>query len=132
MKTFNVSIVTPNGKVVDDQFEMVAAKTEVGEIGIMAGHIPMVAPLVIGEVRLKNGNSTESVAISGGFLEVGPQKATILAQTAETAETIDLARAEAAKSRAEERLNSKPADLDAKRAEVALKRAINRIRVVSK
>lgn len=132
MKTFNVSIVTPNGKVVDDQFEMVTAKTVEGEIGIMAGHLPMVAPLVIGEVRLKNGNSTDLVAISGGFLEVGPEKATILAQTAETAESIDKSRAEAAKARAEERLNSKSADLDVNRAEVALKRAINRIKVSSK
>jgi len=65
--------------------------------------------------------------ISGGFLEVRPDKVTILAQAAETAEEIDIARAEEAKKRAEMRLDSKQDDVDVKRAEIALKRAVNRL-----
>ncbi|WVE36800.1 ATP synthase F1 subunit epsilon, partial [Priestia megaterium] len=76
---------------------------------------------------LKKASSTELVAVSGGFLEVRPDKVTILAQAAETAKEIDVARAEEAKKRAEMRLDSKQDDVDVKRAEIALKRAVNRL-----
>ena len=74
----------------------------------------MVAPLEIGAVRLKKDGSTEFVAVSGGFLEVRPDKVTILAQSAETAETIDLVRAQSAKERAEKRLQENPDSIDIK------------------
>ena len=67
MKTLKVSIVTPDGPVYDSNVEMVSTKAQSGELGILPGHIPMVAPLQIGAVRLKNGNNTELVAVSGGF-----------------------------------------------------------------
>ena len=108
---------------------MVSTKAKSGELGILAGHIPLVAPLDIAAVRLKNGSKTEYVAVSGGFLEVRPDVVTILAQSAEKADTIDLARAQAAKARAEQRLVERQESIDAQRAELALKRAINRIRV---
>ena len=108
---------------------MVSTKAKSGELGILAGHIPLVAPLDIAAVRLKNGNETEYVAVSGGFLEVRPDVVTILAQSAEKADTIDLARAQAAKARAEQRLVERQESIDAQRAELALKRAVNRIRV---
>jgi F-type H+-transporting ATPase subunit epsilon len=129
MKTVEVNVVTPDGPVYSDKVEMVSTKAQSGELGILPGHIPMVAPLQIGAVRLKKGGDTEYVAVSGGFLEVSPEKVTILAQTAELAETIDLARAIAAKNRAETRLQDKKENVDAKRAELALKRAINRISI---
>lgn len=129
MKTLQVTIVTPDGPVYDSDVEMISAKTETGEIGILADHIPLVAPLQIGAVRLTNGNNTELVAVSGGFLEVRPEKVTILAQTAERAENIDIARAQEAKARAERRLQAKNDDIDFKRAELSLKRAMNRIDV---
>lgn len=129
MKTLRVSIVTPDGPVFDGEVEMVSTKAESGELGILPGHIPMVAPLQIGAVRLNKGNETEYVAVNGGFLEVQQEKVTILAQTAELAESIDLARAEEAKKRAESRLQSKQDDIDFKRAQLALKRAMNRIDV---
>lgn len=129
MKTIKVNVVTPDGPVVDAEVEMVSTKAKSGELGIMAGHIPLVAPLDIAAVRLKNGNETEYVAVSGGFLEVRPDVVSILAQAAEKAETIDLARAQAAKARAEQRLAEGKDAIDAQRAELALRRAMNRINV---
>lgn len=129
MKTVLVNVVTPDGPVYDADVEMVSVKAQSGELGILPGHIPMVAPLKIGAVRLKRGSETELVAVSGGFIEVRPDKVTILAQAAETGESIDVARAEAAKKRAEERLNQKTDEIDFKRAELALQRAINRLNV---
>ncbi|MET3699002.1 ATP synthase F1 subcomplex epsilon subunit [Bacillus oleivorans] len=130
MKTVNVHIVTPDGPVYEADVEMVSTKAKSGELGILPGHIPTVAPLAIGAVRLKKGAQTELVAVSGGFLEVRPDKVTILAQSAEKAEDIDVARAEQAKKRAEERLNqSKQDNIDFTRAELALKRAVNRINI---
>ena len=129
MNTLKVSIVTPDGPVYNSEVEMISTKAESGELGILPGHIPLVAPLQIGAVRLKNGSKTEYVAVSGGFLEVRPEEVTILAQAAETAESIDFARAEEAKARAEQLLQSKRDDIDFKRAELALKRAMNRIDV---
>jgi F-type H+-transporting ATPase subunit epsilon len=129
MKTVLVNVVTPDGPVYDADVEMVSVKAQSGELGILPGHIPMVAPLQIGAVRLKKGSSTELVAVSGGFIEVRPDKVTILAQAAELAESIDVVRAKEAKKRAEQRLNQKTDDIDFKRAELALRRAINRLNV---
>ncbi|HHY74998.1 MAG TPA: F0F1 ATP synthase subunit epsilon [Bacillus bacterium] len=130
MKTTKVSVVTPDGAVVESDVEMVSVKAISGELGILPGHIPLVAPLAISAVRLKNGNTTEQVAVSGGFVEVRPDKVTILAQAAELASEIDVDRARAAKERAERRMQqAKSDDVDFKRAEFALKRAINRLNV---
>ncbi|MEH7126048.1 F0F1 ATP synthase subunit epsilon [Bacillus sp. JJ1532] len=133
MKTIKVSVVTPDGPVYESDVEMVSTKAQSGELGILPGHIPMVAPLQIGAVRLKNGGNTDFVAVSGGFLEVRPDKVSILAQSAEQADSIDIERAVRAKERAEQRLNDQKRDnVDFKRAELALQRAINRIKVSEK
>ena len=130
MKTVTVNIVTPDGPVYDAEVAMVIAKTVSGEIGVLAGHIPMVAPLAIGSVKLKlEGGQEELVAVNGGFVEVRPEKISILTPSAELASSIDVARAQEAKTRAEQRLQSKQDNVDFKRAELALKRAINRIKV---
>ncbi|MFC0272477.1 F0F1 ATP synthase subunit epsilon [Metabacillus herbersteinensis] len=129
MKTVLVNVVTPDGPVYDADVEMVSVKAQSGELGILPGHIPMVAPLRIGAVRLNKGSSTELVAVSGGFIEVRPDKVTILAQAAEVSQSIDVTRAEAAKTRAEKRLSQQTDDVDFKRAELALRRAMNRLNV---
>ena len=130
MKTVTVNIVTPDGPVYDSEVTMVIAKTTSGEIGVLAGHIPMVAPLAIGAVKLKKEDGkTELVAISGGFIEVRPEKISILAPSAETAADIDLTRAKEALTRAEGRIQKKQDNIDFQRAELALKRALNRINV---
>jgi F-type H+-transporting ATPase subunit epsilon len=132
MKTIKVSVVTPDGPVYESDVEMVSTKAQSGELGILPGHIPMVAPLVIGTVRLKNEASTDLVAVTGGFLEVRPEKVTVLAQAAERGADIDVARAEAAKERAERRLQANDAEIDLRRAELALQRAMNRLKVTGR
>lgn len=134
MKTIEVSVVTPNGPVYESDVEMVITKAQSGELGILPGHIPMVAPLAIGVVRMKkNGKEQDLIAVSGGFLEVRPDKVTILAQAAEKAEDIDVERALRAKERAEQRMKEqKVEDIDFRRAELALQRAVNRLTVTGK
>lgn len=131
MKTIKVNIVTPDGPVYDSEVNMIIANTATGEIGVLPGHIPMVAPLQVGAIRMKtDGKTTDIVAVSGGFLEVRPEQVTILAQAAEVASAIDVTRAKEAMKRAEERLAKvKQDDLDFKRAELSLRRATNRINV---
>lgn len=132
MKTLTVSVVTPDGQVLEGDYEMLSCKAESGELGILPGHIPLVAPLTINAVRLKREGTEDIVAVNGGFLEVRPDKATILAQSAELPKDIDIERAKEAKSRAEQRLESNQENIDKKRAELALNRALNRIKIASK
>lgn len=130
MKTIKVNIVTPDGPVYDSEVNMIIANTATGEIGVLPGHIPMVAPLQVGAIQLKKDGQTEIVAVSGGFLEIRPDQVAILAQSAELSSTIDVNRAKEAVKRAEERLSlSKKDDVDFNRAELSLKRAMNRINV---
>ncbi len=130
MKTVKVNVVTPDGPVVETDATMIIATAESGEIGILPGHISMVAPLQIGPLRIMHDqNSEEFIAVHGGFIEVRPDVVTILAESAEKAESIDIARAQQAAKRAEEALKAKQADVDHKAFELALKRAINRINV---
>lgn len=133
MKTMKVSVVTPDGPVYDSDVEMVSTKALTGELGILPGHIPMVAPLEIGAVRLKKEGKTDFIAVSGGFLEVRPDQVTVLAQAAEKASDIDVERAQKAKERAEQRMKDvKLEHIDFKRAELALRRAINRLTVAER
>lgn len=130
MKTIKVNIVTPDGPVYDSEVNMIIANTATGEIGVLPGHIPMVAPLQVGAIRLIKDGQTDIVAVSGGFLEIRPDQVAILAQAAEVSSTIDISRAKEAVIRAEERLSlSKKDDVDFNRAELSLKRAMNRINV---
>ena len=130
MNTLSLNIVTPNGSVYSaDDVELVVLHTETGEMGVMAGHIPTVAALKIGSVKVNKTSGTEYLAVSNGFVEIRTNKVTVLVQSSEVAEEIDKERAVNAKQRAEERLNKNQNDLDYKRAERALHRAINRIEV---
>lgn len=129
MSKIKVNIVTPDGPVCEMDANMVIAVTEAGEIGVLPGHIAMVAPLQIGALRLKTDGKTEFVAVHGGFIEVRPEVVTVLAQSAEMAESIDIARAKRAAKEAEEDLKKKTDDLEHRLAELSLKRAINRMHV---
>lgn len=133
MKTMNVSVVTPDGKVFDGDVEMVSVKTTEGGLGILPNHIPLVTPLTIGTVRIKKGSEITLVAITGGLMEVRGDQVSILAESAELPSEIDVSRARAAKERAERLIQqAKQDDNDFKRAEMALKRAINRLNVAEK
>jgi F-type H+-transporting ATPase subunit epsilon len=127
MSKILLDIVTPEQKVYSKEVDMVITRAADGEIGILPQHTPLVSPLSITVVRAKNDDSEEQIAISGGFLEVRPDNVTILAETAELSGNIDVVRAEAAVTRAKERISGHDGDLA--RAELALTRAMNRLEV---
>ncbi|MDI3327831.1 MAG: F0F1 ATP synthase subunit epsilon [Alicyclobacillaceae bacterium] len=131
MSTIALDIVTPERTVYSRSVEMVIARGAEGDLGILPGHMPLVTTLPIGLVHIKEEGRWSLVAISGGFLEVRPDRVTILAEAAELPAEIDVSRAQRAKERAERRLAEKGrADIDYVRAELALKRALNRLKAV--
>jgi F-type H+-transporting ATPase subunit epsilon len=130
MPGIRVDIVTAERMVFSDEVDMVVAPGIEGQLGILPHHTPLMTTLGPGELRLKKGSGEELMAISGGFLEVRPDRVVILADAAERAEEIDIARAEAAKKRAQERLAQQRADgVDQARAEASLRRSIARLKV---
>lgn len=94
-------IITPERVVLSDEFDEVVLPSAMGEIGILPNHKPLIALLAPGEIRVKKGGETLYMAISGGFVEVRPDKVVVLADTAERAEEIDETRAEEARQKAQ-------------------------------
>ena len=133
MSTFQLEIVTPEKTVYSGEIESLRAPGSEGEFGVLARHRAMLAALGVGRIQFKEtGAEDRQVATSGGFAEVHGSGVTILAETAEFGEEIDLARAEAARDRARERLSRRrDADVDETRAEIALLRSVNRLRMLS-
>jgi F-type H+-transporting ATPase subunit epsilon len=131
VSTFLLEIVTPERKVYAEQANMIVVKGVAGELGILPNHIPLVTPLKIAPITVKRqGQKDQVIAVNGGFMEVRKDKVVILAESAELPEQIDLDRAKFAKERAEKRLaDVKDHDINVKRAELALLRAVNRIDV---
>ena len=103
-------ITTPERIVYSDEVDEVVLPTPMGEIGILPHHIPLVSLLSAGELRIKKGGELICVAVSGGFIEVRPDKVTVLADTAEHAEEIDEVRAEEARKKAEGLVKEKRVD----------------------
>jgi len=131
-KTVILEIVTPERLVFSgDVTSMIAPGTE-GYFQILHNHAPFLSTLDVGEIRVNYGGKDHFFATSGGFAEISQNKIAVLAETAEKTEEIDVARAEAAKKRAEERLQKHTTDIDVVRAESALYRAVNRIRIAGK
>jgi F-type H+-transporting ATPase subunit epsilon len=125
-----LEVVTPQKAIVSEDVEIVVAPGSDGEFGALRGHTTFLTSLKMGTLRYKDANGKERLLfINGGFAEVLPNKVTILAESAERQEDIDVARAQKAKERAEQRLSAKASDLDLVRAEVALRRAIDRIKI---
>jgi len=128
--TFLVEIVTPERKVYAETATMVSVMGVEGELGIMANHIPFVTPLRIAPVTVKRDGKQDVIAVNGGFIEVRKDKVVILAESAELPMDINIDRATAAKQRAEQRLKvAKKDEIDYRRAELSLQRAMNRIHV---
>lgn len=124
---FNVKIVTPEAPVRNFESDQINIVTPNGEMGILSNHMPLVTMLNISIMSsILNGNR-ERYSIAGGVLFFKNNEATILSDAVEHEGDIDLARAEHAKQRAEERLRSKDPEIDAKRAQIALLKALNRI-----
>lgn len=133
MATTRLDIVTAERVVFSEEVDAVIAPGVEGQLGILPHHAPLMTTLQPGELRIKKGTDETIMVVSGGFLEVRPDRIIILADAAERAEEIDAARAEAAKKRAEQRLAQKHAPgIDEAQAEAALQRAIVRLRVVEK
>ena len=131
--TIKLDVVTPERVVYSQDVEMVIARSLDGDLGILANHAPLIAALKIGILRIKKENRFSHLAVSGGgFMEVSPEKITILADTAEKPGEIDVERATAAKERAERRLASPREDVDQFRAEAALRRAVTRLETIEK
>ncbi|MFX3634100.1 MAG: F0F1 ATP synthase subunit epsilon [Candidatus Pristimantibacillus sp.] len=132
MSTFLVEIVTPERKVYAETANMVSVTGVEGELGILPNHIPLVTPLRIAPVVIKRDGKVDVIAVGGGFIEVRKDKIVILAESAELATNIDVNRAEAAKERAQQRLAAKRDEIDYRRAELSLQRAMNRINVTKR
>jgi F-type H+-transporting ATPase subunit epsilon len=128
----DLQIVTPDRLVVHEQVDEVQVPGAEGYFGVLPGHTPLLAALSIGELWYRKGAQKTYVAISSGFAEVLPTSVTILAQLAERAEEIDVARAEAARKRAAERLSSPPFDMDYELARIALAKSLSRLQVASR
>ncbi len=133
MPSIKLDIVTAERIVYSEEVDAVIAPGVEGQLGILPHHAPLMTMLQAGELVARKGTQEESMAISGGFLEVRPDRVIVLADQAERGEEIDITRAEAAKKRAEERLrDQKVAGLDETRAEAALRRALVRLEVAEK
>ncbi len=124
-----LDIVTPERIVYSEDVNMVIARATDGDLGILPGHAPLVAGMDIWPLRILSDEGERQISVCGGFIEVRPEKVTILASCAELPEEIDVKRAEAAKSRAEGRIKSPAPEIDVTRAEAALRRALIRLRV---
>jgi F-type H+-transporting ATPase subunit epsilon len=130
MAKLNVEIVTGERVVyTEEDVDMVVAPGVDGVLGILPRHAPLITLLSSGELRIKKGGQEQSLVVFGGFLEVTPDKVTVLADTAERAEEIDVAQAEAARQRAEEAKARRASGEDLAAAEQALRRAAVRLRV---
>jgi F-type H+-transporting ATPase subunit epsilon len=130
--TFRLEVVTAERMVFADDVNGVVAWGVEGQLGILPHHAPLMTMLRPGDLVIKRDNEEEYLAISGGFLDVRPDKVIILADACERAEEIDIARAEAAKCRAEETLKERPPEVDTAAAEAALRRSLARLKVAEK
>lgn len=128
-----LEMVTPYKRVLSEEVDEIIAPGVVGELGVLPGHTPLLTTLKVGELTYRKGGATFHVAVNWGYVEVEDDKVTILAETAEPADEIDLARAKAALGRAEEALKSlDPEDKQFRIMEAALERALIRIQVAAR
>ncbi|WP_438477589.1 F0F1 ATP synthase subunit epsilon [Streptococcus pluranimalium] len=138
MIEMKVQVVTPDGIKYDHRASMIIVGTPDGEMGIMPGHVNVIAPLTVHEMKVYRADQEKTinwVAVNGGIIEVKQNHITIIADSAERKRDIDIERAKRAKARAERELEEAQAQHSAdqvRRAQVALQRAINRINVGNK
>jgi len=132
MATLHLEIVTQERRLYSDNVDMVVAPGSEGELGILPHHAPLLTTLKEGELRVKKAGAEEYFTIGGGFMEVQPDHVIVLADVAERADEIDVARAEEARRRAEQLLKDRPAGTDIQQAIAALRRAQIRVTVAQK
>jgi len=127
-----LQIVSADRALVNETVDEVEIPGWDGYFGVLPGHTPLLAVLHVGELWYRQGQEKHYLLIAFGFAEVQPGRVTILAQGAEKAEEIDLARAEQAKKRAEERVSRPTVDMDAERARIALLKSLIRLQVATR
>ena len=132
MATLKLEIITAEREIFADDIDILVAPGIEGELGILPHHAPLMTMIQPGELLVrKNGEETYMV-VTGGFLEVRPDKVIVVADACERAEEIDVARAEEAKRRAEESLETRPPDVEAASIEAALRRSLTRLKVAER
>lgn len=127
--TMHVEVVTAERELYSGEADVVIAPGSEGELGILPRHAALLTTLKVGQLLIRLGGAEESLFVSGGFLEVSNNSVTVLAETAERAEEIDQARAEAARRRAQEHLQQAQSDVERAELVGALERAVARLRV---
>ena len=127
-----LQIVSTDRLLFNEQVDEVEIPGAEGYFGVLPGHTPLLATLHVGELWYRQGQDKHFLSIAFGFAEVQPDRVTILAQIAERADEIDVARAEAAKRRAEDRLTKPVADIDFERARIAMMKSLIRLQVASR
>ena len=127
-----LQIVSADRSLVNEQVDEVQIPGADGYLGVLPGHTPLLATWQVGTLWYRQGQEKHYLAIAFGFAEVQPDQVTILAQIAEKPDEIDLARAEAAKQRAEERLAKPTTDMDFERARIALLKSLIRLQVATR
>ena len=128
MAELNIDIVTPGGKVFSGEIKSCTAPGADGEFCILKNHTALLSALSIGIIKIEMADGKKMLATSGGFLEVLNNRISVMVETAEWAEQIDVERAKAAAERARKRMEQKQ-DIDIPRAKLALARALNRLKV---
>lgn len=132
MAKLKFEIVSAERVVYSDDVDIVIAPGIEGQLGILPSHAPLLTTLQPGELVVRKEGEETAMFVSGGFLEVMQNRVTVLADVAERAEEIDIARAEEAKRRAEERLRLRPPEMDLAAAEAALRRALVRLKIAER
>src|SRR3954449_5129170 len=127
-----LQIVSADRSLANETVDEVEIPGAEGYFGVLPGHTPLLAVLGTGELWYRIGQEKKYFALAYGFAEVQPDRVTILAQIAEPADEIDIARAEAAKKRAEERIARPTVEMDAERARIALMKSLIRLQVASR
>ena len=126
-----LEIVTPYGLILGDDVDEIGASGSEGDFGVLPGHVNFITTLKIGMLSFRKGSETKFVFINSGYAEVGPDKVTILADSAEISDEIDAESAKVAMKRAEERLKQQE-KIDVGRATAALERATIRVQLAEK
>lgn len=131
-KYFKVKVISPDRIFFEGEADFLELKTSEGDIGILAGHIPLTAIIAPGIMKITKDGETKEASLLEGFIEILPDRVTILAESCEWPDEIDLNRAKEAKIRAERRLADGEGDINYPRAEMALRKALIRIELAER
>ena len=132
MSPLQFEILTAERRVYSDEVDMVVAPGQLGELGVLPSHAPLLTPLQPGELRIKKGGEEVAIAVSGGFLEMFQDRLTVLADAAERADEIDVERAQRAMDQAQEQIKTGATDADLAVALAAIRRSQLRMKVAER